>query len=71
VRQIQLIEIKEAAKKGGDGKSKPTNEKGNVNNRFMCVFYWDSDTMTDPPRAELLRKQKPQPQQDEEDRIQK
>jgi hypothetical protein len=59
VHQIQLIEIKEAAEKGGDGKSKPTNEKGNVNNRFMRVFCWNSDTTTNPPRAELLRKQNP------------
>jgi hypothetical protein len=57
MRQIQFIEIKEAAEKGGDGKSKPTNEKGNVNNRFMRVFYWNSYTATDLPRAELLRKQ--------------
>jgi hypothetical protein len=28
MRQIQLIEIKEDAKKGGDGKSKPTMRKG-------------------------------------------
>jgi hypothetical protein len=33
--------------------------KGNVNNRFMRVFCGNSDTMTDPPRAELLRKQNP------------
>jgi hypothetical protein len=25
----------------------------------MCVFCWNSDTTTDPPRAELLRKQNP------------
>jgi hypothetical protein len=57
--QIQLIEIKQAREKGGDGKSKPTNEKGNVNDRFMRVFCQNNDTMTDPPRAELLWKQNP------------
>jgi hypothetical protein len=59
MREIQLIEIKEATEKGGDGKSKPTNEKWNVNNIFMHVLCRNSDTTTDPPRAELLRKQNP------------
>jgi hypothetical protein len=45
--------------KRGDGKSKPANEKWNVNDRFMSVLYRNSDTATDPPRAELLRKQNP------------
>jgi hypothetical protein len=49
---------KEAAEKGGDGKSKP-NEKWNINGRFMSVLYRNSDTAADPPRAELLRKQNP------------
>jgi hypothetical protein len=59
MRQIQLIEIKEVAKKGGYGKSKPANEKWNVNDRFMSVLCRNSDTAIDPPRAELLRKQSP------------
>jgi hypothetical protein len=59
MRQIQLIEIKEAMEKGGDGKSKPTNEKWNVNDRFMSVLYWNSDTTAHSPRAELLQKQNP------------
>jgi hypothetical protein len=59
MRQIQLIEIKEAAEKGGDGKSKPVNEKWNVNDRFMSILYRNSDTAADPPRAELLRRQNP------------
>jgi hypothetical protein len=38
MHQIQLIEIKEATEKGGDGKSKPANEKQNVNDGFMSVL---------------------------------
>jgi hypothetical protein len=59
MRQIQLLEIKKAAEKGGDGKSKPADEKWNVNDRFMSVLCQNSDTTTDPPRTELLRKQNP------------
>jgi hypothetical protein len=56
MRQIQL---KEATEKGGDGKSKPADEKWNVNDRFMSVLCRNSDTAADPPRTELLRKQNP------------
>jgi hypothetical protein len=59
MRQIQLIEIKETAEKGGDGKSTPTNEKRNVNDRFMGILCWNGDTAANPPRAELFRKQNP------------
>jgi hypothetical protein len=57
MHQIQLIAIKEVAEKGGDGKSKPADEKWNINDRFMSVLYRNSDTAADPPRTELLRKQ--------------
>jgi hypothetical protein len=59
MRQVQLIEIKETAEKGGDGKSKPTNEKRNINNRFMGILYRNYDTAANPPRAELFWKQNP------------
>jgi hypothetical protein len=59
MRQVQLIEIKETAENGGDGKSKPTNEKRNVNDRFMGILYWNGDTAANPPRAELFWKQNP------------
>jgi hypothetical protein len=59
MRQIQLIKIKEATEKGGDGKSKPVDEKWNVNDRFMSVLYQNSDTTADLLRTELLRKQNP------------
>jgi hypothetical protein len=59
MHQVQLIEIKETAEKGGDGNSKPANEKGNVNNRFMGILYRNGDTTANSSRAELLRKQNP------------
>jgi hypothetical protein len=59
MHQIQLIKIKEATEKGGDGKSKPADEKWNVNDRFMSVLCRNSDTAVDPPRTELLWKQNP------------
>jgi hypothetical protein len=43
----------------GNGKSKPADEKWNVNDRFMSVLCRNSDTTADPPRTELFRKQNP------------
>jgi hypothetical protein len=51
--QIQVIEIKETAKKGGNRKSKTAEKKRNIYNGFMGVFCWNSDPMADPPRIEL------------------
>jgi hypothetical protein len=59
VRQIQLIEIKKTKEKGGDEKSKPANEKWNVNDGLMSILCRNSDTAANPPRAELLWKQNP------------
>jgi hypothetical protein len=57
--QVQFIEIKEAAEKGGDGKSKTTDKKRNVNDRFMGILYRNGDPAANSPRAELFRKQNP------------
>jgi hypothetical protein len=54
--QIQVIEIKETAEERRNGKSKAADEKRNVNDRFVGVFYQDSDPTADPPRTELLRR---------------
>jgi hypothetical protein len=59
MHQVQLIEIKETAEKGGDGKSKPTNKKRNVNDRFMGILYRNGDAAANPPRAKLFWKQNP------------
>jgi hypothetical protein len=53
MHQVQLIEIKETMD-GGDGKGKPTKEKRNVNDIFMGILCWNSDTAANPLRAELF-----------------
>jgi hypothetical protein len=57
--QVQFVEIKETAEEGGDGKSKTTNKKRNVNDRFMGILCRNSDTAANPPRAKLFWKQNP------------
>jgi hypothetical protein len=59
VGQIQVIEIKETAKKGGNRKSKTADKKRNINNRFMGVLCWNSDPVANPSRTELLRRKNP------------
>jgi hypothetical protein len=59
MRQVQLIKIKETAEKGGDRKSKPTNKKRNVNDRFMGILCRNGDVTANPPRIELFWKQNP------------
>jgi hypothetical protein len=54
--QIQVIEIKETAEERRNGKSKAADEKRNVNDGFVGVFYQNSDPTVDPPRIELLRR---------------
>jgi hypothetical protein len=54
--QIQVIEIKETAEERRNGKSKASDEKSNVNDRFVGVFYRNSDPTADLPRIELLRR---------------
>jgi hypothetical protein len=41
--QIQVIEIKKTAEKGGYRKSKTAEKKRNINNGFVGVLYWNSD----------------------------
>jgi hypothetical protein len=59
VGQIQAIEIKETAEKGGNRKSKTAEKKRNINNGFVGVLCWNSDPMANPPRTELLRRKNP------------
>jgi hypothetical protein len=58
-RQVHLVEIKETAEKGRDRKSKSTNEKRNINDRFMGILRRNGDTAANPPRVELFWKQNP------------
>jgi hypothetical protein len=52
--QIQVIEIKKTAEKGGNQKSKTAEKKRNINNGFVGVLCWNSDPVANPPRTELL-----------------
>jgi hypothetical protein len=57
--QVQFVEIKEAAEKGGDGKSTTANKKRNVNDIFMGILCRNGDTAANSPRAKLFWKQNP------------
>jgi hypothetical protein len=56
VRQIQIVKVKETAKKGRNGKSKATDKKRDVNNGLVGILRRDSNPTTNPPRAKLLRR---------------
>jgi hypothetical protein len=57
--QVQFVEIKEVAEKGRDRKSKTTNKKRNINDRFMGILCQNGDPAANLPRVELFRKQNP------------
>jgi hypothetical protein len=59
VGQIQAIEIKETAEKGGNRRSKTVEKKRNINNGFVGVLYWNSDPVANPPRTELRWRKNP------------
>jgi hypothetical protein len=70
MRQVQLVEINETAEKGGDGKSKPTNKKRNVNDRFMGILC-RTVTPRQIRQEQSSLEAKPQLQRDEGGQIQK
>jgi hypothetical protein len=49
--QFQFVEIKEAAEKGRDRKSKTVNKERNVNDRFMGILCRNGDPAENSPRA--------------------
>jgi hypothetical protein len=51
-----MVKVKETAKEGRNGKSKAADKKRDVNNRLVGILYRDSNPMTNPPRAKLLRR---------------
>jgi hypothetical protein len=57
--QIKTIEIKEAAEKGRNRKSKTAEKKRNINHRFMGILCRNSDPVANPPRTELPRGKNP------------
>jgi hypothetical protein len=56
VSQIQIVKVKETAKEGRNGKSKVVDKKRDVNNGLVGILCRDSNPMTNPPRAQLLRR---------------
>jgi hypothetical protein len=56
VGQVQIVEIKEVAEEGRNGKSKATNKKRNKDDGLMSVLRRNSDPVANPPRAELFWK---------------
>jgi hypothetical protein len=52
--QIQVIKIKEATEKRRNRKSKAAEEERNIDDRFVGVFYWNSNPTTDPPGTEFF-----------------
>jgi hypothetical protein len=54
--QIQVVEIKETAEKGGNRKSKTAEKKRNIHNRLVGVLGWNSNPTANSPRTELLRR---------------
>jgi hypothetical protein len=57
--QVKMIEIKEAAEKGRNGKTETAEKKRNVNYGLMGILCRDSDPMTNPPRTQLPRGKDP------------
>jgi hypothetical protein len=57
--QVKMVEIKEAAEKGRNGKTEATEKERGINHGLMGILCRDSDPMTNPPRGELPRGKNP------------
>jgi hypothetical protein len=57
--QVKMVEIKEATKKGRNGKTEAAEKERSVNHGLMGILSRDSDPMTNPPRTDLLRGKNP------------
>ena len=57
--QVNVVEIKEAAEKGRDGKAKATEKKRGVNYRLVGILCRDSSPVANPPRIEFPRRKNP------------
>jgi hypothetical protein len=57
--QVNMVEIKEAAEKGRDGKAEAAKKKRGVNNGFMGILCRNSKPMANPPRTEFSRRKNP------------
>jgi hypothetical protein len=57
--QVNVVEIKEAAEKGRDGKAEAAEKKRSVNYRLVGILCWDSSPAASPPRTEFPRRKNP------------
>jgi hypothetical protein len=57
--QVKMVEIKEAAEKGRNGKAKAAVKERSINNGLMGILSWDSNPMANPPRTEFPRRKNP------------
>jgi hypothetical protein len=57
--QVKMVEIKEAAKKGINGKTEAAEKERGIDHGLMGILYRDNDPMANPPRAELPRGKNP------------
>ena len=57
--QVNVVEIKETAEKGRDGKAKAAEKKRGVNYRLVGILCRDSSPVANPPRTEFPRRKNP------------
>ena len=57
--QVKMVEIKEAAEKGRNGKAKAAEKERGINNGLMGILSWNSKPMANPPRTEFPRRKNP------------
>jgi hypothetical protein len=57
--QVKMVEIKEAAEKGRNGKTEAAEKEGSINHGLMGILSWDSNPMADPPGTEFRRRENP------------
>ena len=57
--QVKMVEIKEAAEKGRNGKTEAAEKERSVNHGLMGILSRDSNPMANPPRTELPRGKDP------------
>ena len=57
--QVKMVEIKEAAEKGRNGKAKAAEKERGINNGLMGILSRNSKPMANPPRTEFPRRKNP------------
>ena len=57
--QVKMVEIKEVAEKGRNGKAKAAEKERGINNGLMGILSWNSKPMANPPRTQLPRGKDP------------